>query len=221
MDHLAGGEMFGKRLWIAVVSVVAVLAAAAVAQDEKNDIGGIIGRTFVSDQGIQNAAYFDPTIHSGEGLTFEGEYARRFFVTPLFAIAGEGLVAYDHNEKLNAGAYGFAVVPTGYKQLFVAPAVRVNLFPTTAVSPWASFGAGFGHVSETSTLDYGGANPGKSTTSAAIEGGAGLDVKVWSKLSMRAEVRDFWSGEPDFPLAPTGKTRQHNYFVGGGAFWRF
>jgi hypothetical protein len=54
-----------------------------------------------------------------------------------------------------------------------------------------------------------------------IEGGIGLDVKVWKQLSMRGEVRDFWSGEPDFPLAPTGKSRQHNYLVGGGAFWRF
>jgi hypothetical protein len=54
-----------------------------------------------------------------------------------------------------------------------------------------------------------------------IEAGFGVDVKVWKKLSIRGEVRDFWAGEPDFPLAPTGKTRQHNYFVGGGAFWRF
>jgi len=72
-----------------------------------------------------------------------------------------------------------------------------------------------------STLIYGDANPGKSTTSGVVEGGFGVDVKVWSRLSIRGEVRDFWSGEPDFPLAPTGRSRQHNYFVGGGAFWRF
>jgi opacity protein-like surface antigen len=221
MNNLAGGAMFGKRLWIAVVWVVAVLGPSAVAQDEKNDIGGMIGRTFISDQGIQNATYFDPIIHSGNGLTFEAEYARRFIVTPVFAISAEGLLAYNHEEKLNAGAYGFAVVPQAYKQLFVVPAARVNLFPTTAVSPWASVGVGFGYITQSPDLVYGGANPGKSTTSAVVEGGLGLDVKVWSKLSMRGEVRDFWSGEPDFPLAPTGKTRQHNYFVGGGAFWRF
>jgi opacity protein-like surface antigen len=221
MNRLAGGEMLGNRLGIAILIVVTLLGASAVAQDEKNEIGGIIGRNFVSDQGIQNATYFDPIIHAGEGLSFEGEYARRLFVTPLFAISAEGLLMYDHEEKLNAGAYGFAVVPQAYKELFVAPAVRFSLFPTNAVSPWASVGAGFGHISESADLDYGGANPGKSTTSAAIEGGCGLDVAVWKKLSMRGEFRDFWSGEPDFPLAPTGKTRQHNFFVGGGAYWRF
>jgi hypothetical protein len=49
----------------------------------------------------------------------------------------------------------------------------------------------------------------------------GLDVRVWRRLHVRGEVRDFWSNQPDYPLAPTGNTRQHNYFVGGGAMWRF
>ncbi len=213
--------MFGKGLWVAILTAVVMLSASAVAQDEKNEIGGVIGRTFISDQGIQDAGLPDPIIHSGKGLTIEGEYARRFLVTPIYAISAEGLLMYNHQEKLNAGAYVNAVVPQSYKELFVAPAVRVNLFPTTAVSPWVSVGVGFGHIGESAGLDYGGVNPGKSTTSAVIEGGLGLDVKVWRKLSMRGEVRDFWSGEPDYPLAPTGRSRQHNYFVGGGAFWRF
>lgn len=213
--------MVGKRLWIAVLFVVATLASSAVAQDEKNELGGILGRTFISDQGIKGANFFNPIIHSGKGLSFEGEYARRFLVTPVFSVSGEVLLMYNGDVDLNAATYPFAVVPIEYKQLFVTPAARLNLFPTTAVSPWISLGGGFGHFSQSSTLLFGGANPGKSTTGAVIEGGLGLDVKVWRKLSIRGEVRDFWSGVPDFPLAPTGKTRQHNYFLGGGAFWRF
>jgi hypothetical protein len=213
--------MPGKRLSVAVLIVVTTLGVSAAAQDEKNELGGAIGRIFVSDQGITGATYFDHVIHSGKGLTIEGQYARHLLVTPAFSVSGEVVVMYNPDEDLNAGMYGFAVVPTDYKQLFVTPAVRLNLFPTTAVSPWVSFGGGFGHFSEGSTLDYGGTNPGKNTTSGVLQAGLGLDVKVWRKLSMRGEFRDFWSGEPDFPLAPTGKTRQHNYFVGLGAFWRF
>jgi opacity protein-like surface antigen len=212
--------MSGKRLCIAVLLATA-LAAFAVAQDEKNEIGGSIGRVFISDQGIQGATYFDPIIHYGKGLTVEGAYARRFLVMPLYSISAEGLLMYNHDVDVNAGTYGFSVVPADEKQLFVTPAARVNLFPTTAVSPWISLGAGFGRITQSSELIYGGANPGKSKTSFVLEGGFGLDVKVWKKLSMRGEVRDFWSGEPDYPLAPTGKTRQHNYYVAGGAFWRF
>jgi len=213
--------MSRRRLWIAVLSVVAILAVSAVAQDEKNEVGGTIGRVFISDQGIQNATYFDPIIHSGKGLTVEGEYARRFLVTPIYSLSGEVVAAYNPDEDLNAGDYGNSVVPSDYKQLFVTPAARVNLFPTTAVSPWVSLGGGVAHFSESKTLIYGGTNPGGSKTSGVLEAGVGLDVKVWKKLSVRLDVRDFWSGEPDFPLAPTGKSRQHNYFVGGGAFWRF
>jgi hypothetical protein len=213
--------MSGKRLWIAILCAMNLLVVSAAAQDEKNEIGFIIGRTFVSDQGIQGATYSDPIIHTGKGLSFEGEYAYRFWVTPLYSISGE-LAGMDNTQaKLNAGGYGAAVVPVSYSAFFITPAARVNLFPTNAVSPWVSFGAGFGHFSESKNLDYGGTNPGTSSTGAVIEGGLGLDVRVWSKLHMRGEVRDFWSGEPNFPLAPTGHSRQHNYFVGGGAFWRF
>ncbi|HKH98992.1 MAG TPA: outer membrane beta-barrel protein [Candidatus Sulfotelmatobacter sp.] len=212
--------MSGKRLWIAVLLIMALAASVAAQDEEKNEVGGMIGRIFISDQGIKSAIP-DPIIHSGKGLSFEGEYARRFLITPIFSVSGEVLVLYNYDEKLNAGAYGFSVVPNKYKALFVTPAAKLNLFPTTAVSPWVSLGAGFGHFSESNVLVYGGTNPGKSTTGAVIEGGIGLDVAVWKKLSLRGEVRDFWSGEPDFPLAPTGKSRQHNYFVGGGVFWRF
>lgn len=212
--------MSGRRLCLAVLAL-GMLATISFAQDEKNEVGGMIGRVFISDQGIQNGNFFDPIIHSGKGLTLEGEYARRFLVTPVFSLSGEVVLAYNPDEDLNAGEYGHAVVPSDYKQLFLTPAVRLNLFPQTAVSPWISVGGGFGHFSQGNTLIYGGTNPGTSTTSGVLQGGLGLDVKVWKKLYIRAEGRDFWSGEPDFPLAPTGKTRQHNYFVGGGAFWRF
>ena len=88
-----------------------------------------MGRTFISDQGIKGAAYFDPIIHSGKGLTVEGEYARRFIVTPIWALSFEGIVVYNPDEDLNAGEYGHAVVPADYKQLFITPAARINLFP--------------------------------------------------------------------------------------------
>lgn len=214
--------MSGKQLFISVLLLVTTLAVSASAQDEKNELGGNIGKIFVSDQGIKGAAYFNPTIHSGNGWTFDVEYARRVIVTPVYSLSGEVVAAYNPDEDLNAGTTGNAVVPTDYKELFVTPAARVNLFPTTAVSPWVSFGAGFGHISQSKALVFGGnTNPGTSSTSAAIEMGLGLDVKVWKKLSIRGGLRDFWAGEPNFPLAPTGKTRQHNYFVAGGAFWRF
>ena len=42
----------------------------------------------------------------------------------------------------------------------------------------------------------------------------------FNKLSLRGEARDFNSGVPQLNV-DTGKSRQHNYFVGGGVVWRF
>lgn len=212
--------MSGRQLCMGIM-LAAMVAVSAVAQDGKNELGGAIGRTLISDQGIKGATFFDPVIHSGAGVSFDVEYGRRLFVAPVFSVAGELIVMYNPDEDVNGGATGNAVVPPDYKQLFITPGARLNLFPTTAVSPWVSLGVGLGHFSQANTLIYGGTNPGKSTTSATVEGGVGLDVRMWKSLTMRAEARDFYSGEPDFPLAPTGKTRQHNFFVGLGAFWRF
>ncbi len=217
--------MSGKQAVLAVLIMgMSILAASAAAQDEKNELTGMLGRIFISDQGIHgaNAPTINPFVRSGKGLTFEVDYARHLFGTEVYAISAEVPAVFNLDEDLGSGG---DVVPSGYQQIFVTPAIRLNLFPSTRVSPWASFGGGFGHFSESSNLNYYGANPGGSTTSGVLQVGLGLDVSPFGRrmrhFSIRGEFRDFWSGTPDLPLADTGKTRQHNYFVGGGMTWHF
>jgi hypothetical protein len=210
--------MSWKQLWIAALAGLALVSSPATAQDEKNQLSGIVGRTFISNEGIKGATFSNPFVRFGNGFTFEVNYSRYLITSPVFALSGEVPVVFNLDEDVSSGAN---VVPSDYRSYFITPAARVNLFPATAVSPWVSFGGGFGHFSETSSLIFGGTNPGKSKTTGVLQAGFGLDVRVWRRISIRGEVRDFWSGEPDFPLAPTGKTRQHNVFVGGGAIWHF
>jgi hypothetical protein len=211
--------MSESRWLIAVLAVVTVFLASAAAQDEKNEVAGILGRTFIATQPIQGASFFDPNIRFGRGLTVEASYARRVILKEIYSVSGEVPVLFNPDEDLHAG--GSSLVPKDYSALFVAPGVRVNVFPTTGVSPWASIGVGFGHISQNGATLYGGTNTGKSTTMAVLQYGVGLDVRIMRRLFIRGEGRDYWAGEPDFPQAPTGKSRQHNYFVGGGVFWRF
>ena len=127
-----------------------------------------------------------------------------------------GVVNWD--EDLSTGAN---LIPSHFRSYFIAPAARLNLFAGSAVSPWVSFGGGFGHFSESSTLLYGGVNPGKTgTTTGVVQGGVGLDVKIKGRYSMRGEARDFWSGVPQLNVN-TGMSRQHNIFVAGGIVVRF
>jgi hypothetical protein len=218
--------MSGKQaiLAVLVVGMCVLGCSAAEAQDEKNELTGVIGRIFISDQGIQgpNAPTINPLVRSGKGLTFEVNYARHLMGTEVYTISAEIPAVFNLDEDLNSGG---PVVPVDYKQIFVTPSVRANLFPATKVSPWVSFGGGFAHFSENKNLLYYGTNPGGSTTSGVIQAGLGVDVSLWARrfrhFSIRGEVRDFWSGTPDLPLADTGKTRQHNYLVGAGGIWRF
>src|SRR5580704_14612591 len=118
--------MSGKPAVIAVLAVtMSILGAVASAQDEKNEVTGMIGRIFISDQGIHgpNAPAINPFVRSGNGLTFEVNYARRFIATPIFAVSGEVPAAFNLDEKLNSGG---PVVPKKYSQIFVTPSARVN-----------------------------------------------------------------------------------------------
>lgn len=214
--------MSGKQALLAVL--IMAVSTLAAAQDEKNEITGIIGRTFISDQGIHgpNAPTINPFVRSGKGLTFEVNFSRRMLGTEIYALSLEVPAVFNLDEDLGSGG---DVVPSGYRQIFVTPAVRLNLFPETRVTPWVSFGGGFAHFTESKDLNYSGTNPGGSSTSGVIQGGLGLDVspfeRRFKRFSFRGEVRDFYSGTPSLPLANTGKTRQHNYFVGGGVIWHF
>ena len=53
--------------------------------------GRSLGPPFISDQGVKGATFFNPgfnpRIHTGKRLSFEGEYARRFLITPVFSIS--------------------------------------------------------------------------------------------------------------------------------------
>ena len=212
-----------KHLTIGTMVAICTFVAQGAAQNErgaaqKNEVSGILGRTFIADQGIQGAPSYDPNLRFGKGLTFEINYTRRFMGTNLWSVAAEVPFVVNVDEDLHAAQN---LIPQSFSSYFVTPAARVNLFPVTAVSPWVSFGGGFGHFSEGSKLVFGGVNPGKTgTTTGVLQAGVGLDVKLTRRFSVRGEARDFWSGVPELNVT-TGKSRQHNIFVGGGIVFHF
>jgi len=205
-----------KHLTIGALLAVCTIVSEAAAQ--KNELSGILGRTFISDQGIQGATSFDTNLHFGKGVTFEVNYARRIIEGDIWSVAFEVPLLVNTDEDVHSALF---VTPRQYSSIFVTPAARLNVFSQTAVSPWISFGGGFGHFRESSTLEFGGPNPGKTgTTVGVLQAGVGLDVKLIGKLRLRGEARDFYSGVPQLNV-DTGKNWQHNIFVGGGVSWRF
>jgi len=205
-----------KGLALAILVAVCIFPPHAVAQ--RNELSGLVGRTFISDQGIKGALSSDPNLHFGNGLSFEVNYARRIIDASFWSLALEVPLVLNPDEDLHAAQN---VVPKQYFSFFVTPAARLNVFPDASLSPWISFGGGFGHFSESSTLVLGGPNPGKTgTNTGVLQVGVGLDVKIVRGFSLRGEARDFWSGVPQLNV-DSGKSRQHNIFVGGGVVWHF
>jgi hypothetical protein len=208
--------------YLTIGALVAVCTFVAQATAQKNELSGIIGRTFTSDQRIQGAPAYDPDLRFGNGLTFEINYARQVMVMGrggFFSLALEVPFVVNPDEDLHAALPNR--IPEQYASYFVTPAARLNVFSGRGVSPWVSVGGGFGHFSESSTLLFGGANTGTTGTNTGVfQAGFGLDVKIFRNFSLRGEGRDFWSGVPQLNVN-TGKSRQHNIFAGGGIVWHF
>ena len=201
-----------KQLAVGVLMAVCTLVTNAPAQ--KNELSGLLGRTFISDQGIRGGTFFDNNVHFGKGLTFEVNYSRRVLELGPAAVSIEVPVVINWDEDLASDA---SQVPKNFKSYFVTPSARLNLFANSAVSPWASIGGGIGRFNESSVS---GVSSKTGTTTGALQLGLGLDVRVFGRFSVRGEVRDFWSGVPQLNV-DTGKSRQHNYFVAGGIVWHF
>jgi hypothetical protein len=213
--------MSGKRLGLLVVPVlvlVSCLAPSAGAQI--NELSLTAGRTFVSTQTITDPIPNNPnpTIHFGNEESIAVNYGRLIKQKKIFGIYAELPVAMYFRMDLNTYENQ---IPADIGALFLTPSVRVNAFAGDSVTPWLSFGGGYGRFREAPRLLFGGTNPGPtSSNTGVIQFGGGLDVWFWHTWGARVEARDFYSGNPDLNVT-TSNSRQHNYYVGVGVVHRF
>jgi len=207
--------MSSKRLLMTALVAATILTTGAFAQ--KQEVEGMLGKTIISDQGVENVNLLtNNNLRFGNGWTFGANYGYRLkegFTRLTFEVPA----VLNLDEDLNFAAH---TIPESYKSYFVTPSIRANVFGENAVSPWFSIGGGFGHFSPSSNLEFGGPSNAKSNTTGVLQIGFGLEVRLKENLLLRGGVRDFWSGTPNLNV-DTGKSRQHNYWVGAGVAWRF
>lgn len=208
--------MPARRFAVLFVPVL-FFVCSAVAQ--VNELSITAGRTFVSTQTIQDAAPgTDNHIHFGNEETIAFNYGRLLKTAKIFGISAELPVAIVPRMDLHSMG---GQTPKDIGALFVTPSVRVNIFSGDSVSPWVSVGGGYGRFRESSVLTFDLPNPGPTGTNTGVmQFGAGLDTWFWNSWGARVEARDFYSGVPAYNV-PTGRSRQHNYYVGVGVVHRF
>ena len=154
----------------------------------------------------------------GTGFTYELNYSRRIFDARIAALYFEVPFAGTPRTKVKTTN---ALSPNTYSSIFFTPGIKLKLLPGGKYSPFAVMGGGLAHFRESDTTIDNQPNPDRrSTTDAVFAFGFGLDVKVRSILSIRGEVRDFYSELPPLNVRAL-RDRQHNALISAGIVLRF
>ncbi len=203
--------MSAKRLAVLVVPVLVLIASAAA---QVNEVSITAGRTFVS---TQTATTTGLPVHFGNEESVAFNYARFLKNFKVFGLYAELPVAIYPRMDVN---YHLGTTPKDIGALFVTPSVRMNIFSGDSVTPWVSVGGGYARFREAPVTLYENPNPSSGSNTGVVQFGAGLDVWFWHTWGGRFEARDFYSGTPALNV-DTGRSRQHNYYVGVGVVHRF
>jgi len=203
-----------RRSILVVAALILLSCDAASAQ--QNEIGFTSGGLKIGERGFDLPQ--PGFIKFGTGFTYELNYARRLVDAKVAALYFEVPFAGTPRTKVNTAN---ALSPRSYSSIFFTPGLKLKLLPGRKYSPFAVMGFGLAHYRESDTLVDDQANPDrKTTTDGVFDFGFGLDVKVISVLSIRGEVRDFYTDLPPLNVRAL-HDRQHNALISAGIVVRF
>ena len=203
-----------KRFSILLV----IVCASACALGQKADAAFVIGGSFVSDTQttfLVPSTTLTSTIKTDHHVFYEGTLGVRLLDARAASLHVELPIAGIPSQTLTFANVS-SVKFSDFSTLFITPGLRLKLLPAAPVSPWASFGGGWARYSLSGT----------TSSKGAIQYGGGLDFKLAPMLGLRAEVRDFVTGDPNFGLVSVlagnnGGLHHHNILAGGGIVLRF
>ena len=121
---------------VALLVSLACLMTGASAQ-EKNELTGMIGRTFVSDHASVDTTTPGALLTSKAGLSLQANYGRHLIDLGLLGLTAEVPFVVNFGEDVH---YNLNLLPKNYQSFFVTPSLRANIFPGSGLSPWVSAG---------------------------------------------------------------------------------
>jgi len=189
----------------------------------RNEIGLQIGATETPSIGLADGG----AIHLNSSLALGAEYDRQVLGRRTALYGGIDFVASPFDVKVSFPA---ANVSPEYAYLFLTPNVRLKFNQGGSFAPWLLFGGGYADFSPAQPR-AGGVNVAGAGSTGTLEFGGGLDTKPVVHLKGipligdlpiggRVEVRDFYSGQPNFGVRTDG-TRQNSIVLTGGLLLRF
>lgn len=204
--------------------------ALAQEKPDKNEVGLVIGGIVTPSQTLASGATLvgpggtvlpNNTIPIDSSLTLGAEYDRGVVLKQRFAIdGGIDFLASPSDVKVSQ-QYQNAI--RQYAFIFLTPHVRVKFHPSGAFSPWLSFGGGYARFLETAPTSVSSFNRGTNTGTFVFGGGVDSRTVVHIlkiPIGFRVEVRDFYSGLPNYNQK-IASSFQNNVAFNGGLLIRF
>lgn len=192
-----------KRIKALMGLALLSLLVAAPAEAQSNELAFTAGGQFPTG----NHVSFDPA------FAFEASFAHRLAHVPLVGLYFElPIVAgFNNTAKVTNTLTSPAVFSSQYSSIFFTPGFKVKFAPELPVSPYFVAGGGWARF-----------NPDNApaTNTNVFDFGGGVDMKVAPFLSLRGEVRDFYSGGYRLGFGDLTE-RQHNIVATGGLVLRF
>lgn len=191
------------------------LALAVPLRAQKQEValslGGFVGQT---------RAFNSPTtgqVSISADKNFGLTYGYHFWHSNAADLLGEVEIVAIPNQQLTSAN---AVVPRLYASLYVVPGFRVKFLPNARLSPWAAVGGGYALFEKADRLTNGQPETNLFLNRGVFDFGGGLDYRLIRFIGLRAEVRDFYSGNPDLNVRLNSNT-QHSVVASGGIVLRF
>jgi hypothetical protein len=191
----------------------------------KNEVGLVIGGIVTPSQTLSPGGSLigpggtvlpDRAIRFDSSLTLGAEYDRGLVLKQRFAIdGGVDFLASPFDVKVSQKTQN---VIGQYAFIFLTPHVRVKFHPSGAFSPWLSFGGGYARFLEKAPTSAPSFKPGTNT--GAFVFGGGVDTRtvvhvLKIPIGFRIEVRDFYSGLPNYNQKIAGNLQNNLAFTGG------
>lgn len=190
-----------------------LILGLAASQAQQHDLGLTLGSVLseIRTSGPISA-------HLSNGLALQANYGYRLTESKTASLYLETHFLANPSRQIDSTTRSLT---RDVATLYVMPGLRLKFLPGSRVSPWAAAGAGYALYEQSTTLLNLAPNPAvRLLHRAGVNYGGGVDIRAWRMLSLRAEVRDVYTGSPAFNTRAIGGG-QHNVVAGGGIVLRF
>ena len=207
-----------KILRRAALFLLFVMCLPAVGQSH-NELGLLLGVEIIPDH--STAAPSVPITFS-KGSSLQATYAHRVLGGGSTALLFEVPFVASPSHSVRSFAQS---TPVSLATLYVAPGLRLAGSPDNPLSPWLSFGGGYGLYESSEKLGNGLPNPDRFRSTGTLPFGGGVDFKTplhfLYPIGLRAEVRDFYTLDTPNFISTIRENRQHNVVASGGLVLRW